>query len=116
MDRVCLIFPIIVGREDRVEPFFDELESMRRSEYQRSQNRLGVKQESWFVTRIGSDRAIVAYVVYDDFRRAVELFSTSTDAFDAWFKQGLYAMTGIDFDHPPPLELPELVSHYQSDE
>jgi hypothetical protein len=71
-----------------------------------------VRQESWFIAHDGDEETLIAFVTYDDFGRAVKIFSESKDAFDVWFKERLNACTGVDLNDPPALVLPQLASHY----
>jgi hypothetical protein len=57
---------------------------------------------------------LVAYMESGDFGHALELFSSSRDSFDLWFKEQLASVTGLDLNDPPEMQLPELVSHYEA--
>ena len=48
------------------------------------------------------------------FAAALGQFSASRDPFDLWFKEQLANATGLDLNNPPEMQLPELVSHYDS--
>jgi hypothetical protein len=56
----------------------------RRSEYEASRRRLGIREERvWFQTLPQGDMAVV-YWEGDDPRAALQEFASSTDPFDEW--------------------------------
>lgn len=112
MERVCLTLPLLPTATAQAREFFDVLERDYFAAYEASQARIGVRAEDWFIAKVGGKDLLIAFITYDDFARAVEIFSASRDEFDVWFKERLNACTGIDFENPPELTLPELVSHF----
>ncbi|MGH2937186.1 MAG: hypothetical protein ACRDPE_03585 [Solirubrobacterales bacterium] len=112
MEHVCLTIPILPGALDDARAFFEELENDRYAAYQESQVRIGVAAETWFIGEVAGQDTLIGSITYEDFARAVELFSGSSDEFDVWFKQRLKGFTGLDLDDPPELQLPTLVSHF----
>lgn len=109
---VCLPFRILPGQTAAAHAFMKELEDARFEEYERSQARISVISEHWFIGSVGSDDHFIGFITYEDFARAVEIFSASRDPFDVWFKEQLQTCTGIDFNNPPELDLPVLVSAF----
>jgi hypothetical protein len=92
----------------------DELEGPQRNEYGDSERRIGIDKELWFISDLGEQELLVAYMESGDFGRAFEQFVASRDPFDMWFKEQLANATGLDLNNPPELQLPELLSHYES--
>jgi hypothetical protein len=115
MDRVCVVFPILAGKTAQARDFQRELSEQRMTEYDRSERRIGITAEHWFIASVPGGDQFVVYIESEDFGSALGQFSQSRDAFDLWFKEQLAATTGVDLNSPPPdMKLPELVSTYSA--
>jgi uncharacterized protein DUF6176 len=112
MDQVCLALPIHPGKSDDARAFMHELETSRKTEYDASERRIGITKEVWFLAPLPSGDHLVAYLESEDFMKALEMFVSSKDDFDVWFKRRLADSTGLDLNQPPPGPLPELMSSY----
>jgi hypothetical protein len=112
MEQICLVIPIIAGKTDDARDFMRELEDKRKVDYDRSERRIGITKEVWYIARTPAGNQFVGYMETADFGRALSLFSASRDEFDLWFKRRLADSTGLDLNTPPPMTLPELVSSY----
>jgi hypothetical protein len=115
MDHICLALPILPGKTDEARAFMQELEGPRKPDYDRSERRIGIPKELWFLAAMPSGDHFIAYMESENFSRALGLFSQSQDEFDLWFKDQLANATGVDLNNPPPdMRLPELMSNYQA--
>ena len=114
MEQICLVIPILAGKSDDSRDFMRELEESRKSEYDQSEQRIGITKEVWFLAPGPDGDLLVAYMETDDFANALNLFSSSQDEFDLWFRRRLADSTGIDLNTPPELSLPELLSSYRA--
>lgn len=114
MDRACFALPILPGKTDAARAFMNELETTRRDEYVASEQRIGIEREFWFLQQTPQGDMYVAYMESPDFGRALEMFSSSQDAFDVWFKVQLLGATGLDLNVMPSGPLSELLSSYES--
>jgi hypothetical protein len=115
MDHVCFTLPVIAGKSDQARAFMRQLDTTRRDEFDRSERRIGISKELWFLASLPSGDHLVGYMEAVDFGRALEAFVGSRDAFDMWFKAEMLAVTGFDLNNPPPDSRPaELLSHYQA--
>ena len=115
MQQICLVIPVQPGRADDAREFMRELEATRKGEYARSEERIGITKEVWFLAAVGDGEAMVAYMETNDFANALRLFSQSRDEFDVWFKRRLADATGVDLNDPPEMTLPELLSSYSAE-
>jgi Family of unknown function (DUF6176) len=114
MDQICLVLPIKDGMTDDAREFMRELEQERKSEYDRSERRIGITKEAWYIAAIPTGDALVAYMETEDFPQTFSMFSGSREDFDMWFKRRLAETTGLDMNNPPPgMVLPELQSAYE---
>jgi len=114
MEQICLVIPIVEGKSDDARDFMRELEQSRKSEYEQSEQRIGITKEAWFLAGGTTGDLLVAYIETDDFANALGLFSRSQDDFDLWFKRRLADSTGLDLNTPPEMSLPELLSSYSA--
>jgi hypothetical protein len=112
MQQICLVIPVHEGMSDDARAFMRELEEDRKGAYDRSERRIGIAKEVWFLAGAPGGDQFVAYMETADFAHALSLFSQSQDEFDLWFKRRLYDSTGLDLNHPPEITLPELLSSY----
>jgi len=115
MDQICLVVPILPGRTADAKDFMRELEADRNADYHRSEQRIGIVKEAWYLARTPAGDQLVAYMESPDFPQALAAFSRSQDEFDQWFKQRLADATGLDLNTPPTTPLPELLSSYPAD-
>lgn len=115
MDQICLALPVLPGQSDAARAFQRELDGDRKAEYARSERRIGITKEVWYLAALPSGDHLIAYMESPDFNRALEMFVESRDPFDQWFKRCLAEVTGLDMDDlPPDMRLPELVSRYEA--
>lgn len=112
MQQICLVIPVREGMSDDARAFMRELEEERKDAYDRSERRIGIGKEVWFLAAAPGGDQFVAYMETPDFGHALSLFSQSQDEFDLWFKRRLCDSTGLDLNHPPEMTLPELLSSY----
>jgi hypothetical protein len=115
VEQVCLVIPVQPGRSNDAREFMQELEASRKAQYARSEERIGITKEVWFLAGVGGGDAMVAYMETNDFANALGLFSQSQDEFDMWFKRRLAEATGVDLNEPPEMTLPELLSSYSAE-
>ena len=114
MDQICLVVPISPSKTEDARDFMRELDGKRKPDYDRSEQRIGITKEVWYLAHTPGGDQLVAYMESRDFGRALSLFSESQDEFDLWFKRRLADATGLDLNTPPPGRLPELLSSYSA--
>ena len=115
MIPVCLVLPILSGKSGAARAFQVELDTTRKPDYARSERRLGVAKEYWYIANLPSGDHLVGYFEVEDLDRVMSAFIASTDSFDLWFKRSLADVTGVDLNNPPAdMKLPELVSRYEA--
>ncbi len=115
MDHVCVVFPLLPGKTEEARAFQRELDTQRKADYDRSERRIGITKEHWFLASVPAGDQLVVYMESQDFDRALGLFVASRDEFDLWFKRRLAEVTGVDLNNPPPdLRLPEHLSGYEA--
>ena len=111
MDQISLVLPILPGKTEDARVFQRQLDTDRKPDYDRSERRIGITKEVWYIASLPAGDFLVAYMESDDFNRALQQFVASQDEFDQWFKRRLADVTGVDMNNlPTDMQLPELVS------
>jgi hypothetical protein len=87
---------VAAGKTDDAGDFMRELADERKPDYDRSERRIGVIKEVWYLAHTPPGDQFVAYVEAQDFAGALSLFSGSQDEFDLWFKRRLADSTGLE--------------------
>ena len=83
----CFTQLIQPGRREEAKSIFEEIQETRRSEYEASRRRLGIREERvWFQSLPQGDLAVV-YWEGDDPRASLQEFASSEDPFDDWLKE-----------------------------
>jgi hypothetical protein len=114
MDHVCLALPVVAGQSAAARTFMQQLDGARRDEFDRSERRIGITKELWYLAQLPSGDHLIGYMESADFGRALPMFVGSQDPFDLWFKEQMAAVTGVDLNNPPADMKPaELLSKYE---
>lgn len=115
MDHVCLAVPVLPNKTQQTRTFLRQLDRERRGEFDRSERRIGITKELWYLARLPAGDHLIGYMEAADFNRALQAFVGSRDPFDMWFKSEMLAVTGLDLNNPPSnMQPPELLSHYEA--
>ena len=116
MDQICLVLPIVPGKTEDARAFQRKLDTDRKADYYRSERRIGITKEVWYIASVPGGDQLIAYMESADFNQALQRFVASQDEFDQWFKRRLAEVTGVDLNNlPPDMQLPELVSRYEAE-
>jgi hypothetical protein len=115
MDHICMALPLLNGKTAAARTFLQQLDTTRRAEFDRSEQRIGISKELWYLARLPSGDHLIGYIESADFNRALSSFVGSRDPFDLWFKEEMLNVTGVDLNNPPADLAPaELLSYYQA--
>ena len=113
MNQVCVVISVLAGKTGAAREFIRSLDSTRRPDFDRSERRIGITKEVWFLAQVPGGDQLVGYMESEDIGKAIGLCSKSQDEFDLWFKRRLAEATGFDMNNlPPDMVLPELLSTY----
>jgi hypothetical protein len=83
----CFAQLIQPGKREEAKAIFKEIRHSRRSEYEDSRRRLGIRREKvWFQSLPQGELAVV-YWEGDDPRGALQEFASSGNPFDEWLKE-----------------------------
>ena len=115
MDHSVLVFPILPGKTDAARAFQREIDTTRKADYARTERRLGVTREYWFIAELPGGDQFVLYFDSADVNQVMSDFVQSQVPFDLWLMEQAREVTGFDFNNPPAdMKLPELVSAYEA--
>jgi hypothetical protein len=103
---VNLAVPVLPGKESQARQFGASIKQ-KNNDWERSEQRLRLKKEAWFLQQSPQGSLMIVYIEGDDVGRALSDFAQSRDPFDVWFKDQVKAISGVDINQPmgPPPEL-----------
>ena len=112
MGNISFAAPIQPGKTDAWKAAA-EIKGARKSGYEASRRRLGVKSERAFLQQTPMGDVIIVSIEADDTDSFMERMATSADPFDVWFKKTVIeGVHGMDLSSPPPM--PELMVEYRA--
>ncbi len=107
MTLMAFAAPILPGKMDRLEQFTRECTGARRSEFEASRQRFGVRERT-FIQKTPAGATSIVTVEGDDIRGFMGWLAGSDEPFARWMRDELREIEGIDFSHP--MAPPELVA------
>jgi hypothetical protein len=78
-----------------------------------AEGRLGETRESWYLQASPEGDTVILYMEAEDPARAFREYAASDAPIDAWSKQRVQALTGMDMNRPPG-PLPEHILEWRA--
>jgi hypothetical protein len=103
-----LAFPVLPGNEGRARNFAADVKN-RKKDFEKSSKRLKIKRHAWFLQQLPASSTVIVFFEADDVQKSLSDFGQSQDPFDVWLKDGMKAVTGVDFNVPRQDPYPELL-------
>lgn len=100
MPMIVRAFPVVASVRD-VEAFAAALSGERRTEAAAFYRKYGVSQETWHVQESADGPRVIVVTMLDEPAVSAPYFAAAESGFDAWFKQQIQRITGVD-----PVEQP----------
>jgi hypothetical protein len=103
-DRVVRAFPILPGKENELRDLATELAGTRRADTSRFYQHYGVLRESWHLQRMADGQLLLLNVTDLDSRpvdEAAREYGSSKQPFEAWLKECVKKVSGVDLDAQP---------------
>lgn len=98
MQRVVRAFPVLKGHEAAVSQLVKEMSGARAGEAAAFYKRFGVAHECWFTQHTAHGMLVIA--ITDFSGRSIEDaavdYAAATEPFEAWFKQQVLKISGVD--------------------
>ena len=108
------VIPIQPGLKDEWRQWLDELLVSREDEYRSYQERYGLSIEKLFVVRTSEGPAGVLYAEGEDPAGGIARFARSHQPFDAWMREEMLYLNGIDFVRRQTAPAPELILDWKA--
>ena len=102
MATLGIAFPILPGKGEELKRLGQELAGARRDELVQTNRRLGLRTENWYLQSTPMGQMVIVYLEGDDPVRSFQDLASSQTPFHTWFKEQVQAISGIDFNQPPP--------------
>ncbi len=83
----CFTQLIQPGKREEAKRIFEEIRGPRRSEYEASRQRLGIRKEKVWFQSLPQEEMAVVYWEGDDPRASLQKFASSEDPFDEWLRE-----------------------------
>jgi hypothetical protein len=106
----CIVFTVRDGKTQAARDFMRELADTRGVEQQRSQRRVGIGGERWFLANSRHGELLVGLIESGDLARTVGLFAVSLHPYDLWFKRCFRDVTVVDLNDAPHLDAAVLLA------
>lgn len=110
MNSIALMLPVLPNKREQLFQFAAVLKGERAAEYVASQQT--VTSETWYLQATPMGDFLLVHFEAPDCRGVLGALATSTEPFDAWFRQQAQEITGIDFSQPTG-PLAEVVFEYR---
>ena len=69
MEKICLVLPMQPGQHDDARAFILELERRRKEQYARSEERIGITGEAWFLAPLNTSAPVVGVFAREQHER-----------------------------------------------
>jgi hypothetical protein len=101
MDSIAFALPVKPGKAAQLRAISEELLGARRQEFEESERRLGVTRECQFLQPSPMGDLFLFWAEGTDIMAALRSFGQSFEPVDAWWKEQLLDVTGVDLNQPP---------------
>ncbi len=108
-------FPILPGKTEQWKRFCQETVGPRRSEYEATNNRLGVTRDFAALQQTPQGDLAILYFEAPDIARVLEEYGSSQEPFVAWVREQSKDTLGVDLSQPLPGPLPEVVLDWRAE-
>jgi hypothetical protein len=98
MQRIVRAFPVLPGQEEAARQLARDMGTTRQAEAAEFYARFGVAHECWFTQQTPQGLLMIAITDFGGrpVAEAASEYATSLAPFEAWFKERVLAISGID--------------------
>jgi len=82
MDHIGMAIAVLPGKTETARRFFNQLDTDKRAEFDRSERRIGITKELWYLAKLPAGEHLIGYMEAADFNAAFQAFIASRDPFD----------------------------------
>ena len=108
MASLSMALPVKPDQAARLRAFCEEVIGSRRSEFEESEQRLGLTREGWYLQRTPMGDLAIIWMEGPDLVASLASFIQSRAPFDVWFKWQVAEITGVVLNQPPD-DMPEVL-------
>ena len=112
MNCTTLLFPIRQDATDELEKFAARIMGPDAALFDRSQRRVGISKEYWFLHDTPAGKLVVFYVEADDVAKALGAFVASQEPDDLMLKDQVRKLTGVNIARVPAASFPRILLQY----
>jgi hypothetical protein len=87
MASLAFVFPLRAGKTEEWRDWAEEILGPRRSEYEASSRRVGLRTQRWYLQHTPQGDQAIMYLEGDDLQRTFQELRTSQDQFAVWLRQ-----------------------------
>ena len=102
MPEFAFAIPVVPGKEDLDRSTMDEMAGSRREEYEAALRRAGITRQTVWHQETPDGTVAVVYVEGDDPEAGIAQFGSSDDPLNAWFREQMKEVHGIDISEGQP--------------
>ncbi len=114
MPVVCMVMPVLPGKEDATRAFANEVSGPRAAEFSQWQKAGGnTTRETWHLQQTPDGPRIAVWFEADDPEAGFQHLATSS-GFGEWFRDQIRAVTGLDMSEPDSGSPPELLLDWRA--
>jgi hypothetical protein len=101
MALIVRAFPLLPGKEEELREFALQVEGPRREGADAFYGSFGVTHESWHLQQTPNGPLVIGVTEIAEPDSSARAYAQSQRAFDRWFKNQVYRLTGINPDVQP---------------
>jgi hypothetical protein len=109
MATIAFTFPVLAGQTERWREFARQVTGPRRAEWDEMHERVGMT-ENWYLQHLPNRDLGIVYMEGPDLEASFRELAASSHPFDAWYKEEIRGVHGIDFNQVPPWPLAEVLA------
>jgi hypothetical protein len=95
-------FPVIPAKKVALMQFIKDITGPMKKDFEKSEKRLGIKKETWFIQPDPSGDWLIIYMESNDMAKVFGDFAISKEPFDVLARNSIKEFTGVDLSTPPP--------------
>ena len=99
---VAFTAPILPGKLEAWKQFHEQLDGLRRWDFEDQQRRLGLVRHRIWLQETGTGHVALVVQEGEDPERSNALLAASNHPFDVWFKEQVMGLHGLDLSQPLP--------------
>lgn len=101
MTTLVRAFPVLPGKEGQIRALAEEVQGERRFQADEFYRRMGIVRETWHLQQTEAGPMCIVCTQLNNLDEAARAYAASEHPYDAWFKQQVRKISGIDPSREP---------------